>query len=276
MVDVTGCAVCSRRARPVTRLTVLDTRHVDVCRQPARRDRRVARRALRLDDMRRVVEQRPGHDRLGHRHRRQLRTRQLVAFETRYEQRFQREALPLAVFRMFVLLATDGSRPVQIGRLRQVVARLDAQVPIRDVVWFDDLLAEGAAQTRFVTLILSALGLVSLIVALLGIYGILAVSVATRTREMGIRIALGASSRTVVRVFLGEALVLGVVGALAGLVVFLASGRVLTALLVGVESAHVPTLVGVAGPLVLAALGAAYIPALRASRADPLTVIRAD
>ena len=114
----------------------------------------------------------------------------------------------------------------------------------------------------------------SLTLAAIGIYGVMAYSVNQRTREMGIRMALGASRRDVLRLVVGHGLRLTAIGAAVGLAASLAASRLVSSLLFGVSATDVVTFVTVPVVLIAAALGASYLPALRATRIDPIVALR--
>jgi len=114
----------------------------------------------------------------------------------------------------------------------------------------------------------------SLTLAVIGVYGVMAYSVSQRTRELGIRMALGASRWEVLRLIIGHGLRLTALGVGVGLIVALASSRLITTLLFDVSATDVVTFVTVPVVLAAAALGASYLPALRATRIDPMVALR--
>jgi predicted permease len=159
--------------------------------------------------------------------------------------------------------------------LRKVVSSIDPLLPLFDVQTMDDVLSQSTATRRFNTMLLSLLGLTGLILAAIGIYGVIAFFVTQRTHEIGVRVALGASTRSVVRMVVGQALVLAIIGvALGGISAFWAT-RVLANMLFAV-GARDPIAYAVAALLLLVvALGAAWLPARRAARVDPMTALGA-
>ena len=140
----------------------------------------------------------------------------------------------------------------------------------------DDLLAAPMARPRLSAWLLSGFGAVALLLAMLGLYGVMASVVREQTREIGVRMALGATPGRVRRDVLGRALVVCVVGAVVGVAVALASSRLYTTLLFEVSPMDPVTFTVVAGVLSAAAVGACYLPARRATRADPIAVLRRD
>jgi len=142
------------------------------------------------------------------------------------------------------------------------------------VVAFDQILAREASPKRFNTGLLSLLALLALLLAAIGIYGVLAYSVAQRTREVGLRMALGAARGDVLRLFVGQGMKLVLAGLAIGLVGSFALTRLMTSLLFGVKPTDSVTFISVAVALVAAALPACYLPARRAAKVDPLTALR--
>jgi len=167
---------------------------------------------------------------------------------------------------------------VQPDRVANAVARalhdVDADQPAADIRTVDQLAGEWTAQPRMVTALLGAFALLALVLAALGIYGVLAYSVAQRRREIGIRVALGAPRSTVLRLVIGDGGRLALIGIGAGIIAAFALTRLLTTLLYGVQPTDIPTFL--AGALVLAStsLLACYIPARRATRVNPIEVLK--
>jgi putative ABC transport system permease protein len=125
-------------------------------------------------------------------------------------------------------------------------------------------------------LLLASFALVAVMLAAIGIYGLLAYVVTQRTAEIGVRLAMGATPRDVVGLFVREGAALTIVGVVAGLAGALAAARALTTLLFGVTATDPVTFIVVASVLMTVALAASYIPARRAARVDPMTALRAD
>ena len=138
------------------------------------------------------------------------------------------------------------------------------------------LLSDTLAARRFTTTLLTLFGVAALVLATLGIYGVIAVATAQRTREIGLRQAMGAEPRHVVGMVVRGAIGLAGAGVLTGLVASLLVSRSLNSLLVDVAPFDVATLAGVLVLLFLVAAGAAYVPARRAARVDPLAALRMD
>jgi putative ABC transport system permease protein len=153
---------------------------------------------------------------------------------------------------------------------------LDKDLPVSEVATFDQLLAREASPMRLNTGLLSLLALLALLLAAIGIYGVLAYSVAQRTREIGLRMALGADRGNVIRLFVGQGLKLVLAGLAIGLIGSFALTRLMTSLLFGVKPTDAVTFVSVAVALIAAALPACYLPARRATKVDPLTALRCE
>jgi len=160
--------------------------------------------------------------------------------------------------------------------VRRVVGAVEPGDVIYNVSTFDEILATSLAPRRVAMTLLGAFAVLALVLACVGLYGVIAYLVNQRTHEIGIRIALGAPSAQVVRLVLDEGLRMAVAGAALGILVALGLTRLMAAQLFGV-TAHDPLTFGaVALLLVVVALAACYFPARRATRVDPATALRAN
>jgi hypothetical protein len=173
-----------------------------------------------------------------------------------------------------VVRSNTGSVTSLVPSLRAAVRAVDAELAVAKLRTVDDLLAAAVARQRFNALMLSIFALVALTLASVGLYGVMSYLVAQRTRELGIRIALGGSPGAVRRVVVRESLLIAVTGLVVGLAVSLALSRVLRGLLFGVPSTDVVTYAGVSTLLLVVALIASYGPARRATRIDPVVALR--
>lgn len=162
-------------------------------------------------------------------------------------------------------------------RVRAIVRAMDPLIPVLNVSTLDDRVSRSMAPERFRAILIGALAALALILALLGIYGLVAWGVGRRTREIGIRMALGEAATHVCLHVMGDALRLGALGVTIGALLALAAGRYLEAFVAGNVRARDPLTIAAAMLvfLVVTAL-AAWIPARRASRVDPLTAIRTE
>jgi putative ABC transport system permease protein len=174
----------------------------------------------------------------------------------------------------FVLLATSRDRNGLIAEVRREVAAIDPEQPIYGVATFDEIVADSFGQPRFRATLLGGFGLLALALAAIGIYGVMAYSVAQRTREIGIRMALGAAAGDVLGLVLRQAVRLSVIAVVAGLAGSAALSRGLASLLYGVRPVDPVTFAGVAMLLVGVAGLAAWVPARRAARVDPIAALR--
>jgi putative ABC transport system permease protein len=151
---------------------------------------------------------------------------------------------------------------------------LDKDLPISELATFEQILSREASPRRLNTGLLSLLALLALLLAASGIYGVLAYSVAQRTREVGVRMALGAARSDVLSLFVAQGMKLVLAGLAIGLLGAFVLTRLLTSLLFGVKPTDALTFICVAVALIAAALPACYLPARRATKVDPLVALR--
>jgi len=178
-------------------------------------------------------------------------------------------------FFTLVIKHSGDAAPI-LASARRALHDIDPTVPITNVQSMEEVVSTATAPARWSTTLLGAFAGVALITAVLGVFGLLSYTVTQRARELGIRIALGASSGGVQRLVLSHGLVLVAVGLVVGLAGALALTRFMQSLLYGVTPTDPITFVGVSGLLVLAAASASLIPARRATRIDPITALRAE
>jgi predicted permease len=177
---------------------------------------------------------------------------------------------------MWLVVRTDLGAAAVAPLLRERVWRLDPALPVEEVTPLRALLGTALAEPRFNASLLALFAGAALLLAAVGIYGILAYTVAQRTREIGVRLALGAAKGHVVRQVVGQGLRVAAAGVVLGTAGALALGRVLGALLQGVSGHDPAVLGGVALVLVSVAAAAAWLPARRASRIAPTVALRAE
>ncbi|HKW61445.1 MAG TPA: ABC transporter permease [Candidatus Acidoferrum sp.] len=175
---------------------------------------------------------------------------------------------------MDIVVRTDRSPEALLPALRQRVHELDAELALANVRTMEDWLSNSAAQPRLNTTLLSVFAFVALLIASIGIYGVLAYSVSQRTREIGVRMALGAPPLGVLRLFVGEGMKVALIGIGSGMLGGLALGRTVSSLVFGVPVRDPITFLLVSFALGSVALAACAIPALRASRVDPIVALR--
>ena len=175
-----------------------------------------------------------------------------------------------------IVLRTEGEPARLTGAMRAAVAGLDPDLPVVEVQTMEVALGAWAAERRLTMLLVGIFALLALTLGAVGVYGVMAHLVVQRTREIGIRIALGALPREVLGLVLSQGVRLAVLGIAVGLVVALAATRLLAGLLFGVGPGDPATFLVTAATLGLVATAASLLPALRATHTDPITVIRSD
>ena len=177
-------------------------------------------------------------------------------------------------YAMAVYVRTNGNPAGLTNALRQQVQAVDPNLPLFGERTMDDLVSASLAQRRFAMQIVGLFGVLALFLAAIGIYGVMAYSVTQRTREIGIRLALGASTKSILSWLLGQGMRLTLVGVAVGLVGAFALTRLLRGLLFGIAPTDVRTYIALTLLLALVALLACYIPARRATKVDPLVALR--
>jgi predicted permease len=173
------------------------------------------------------------------------------------------------------LVARTATDPqTAIASLRKEIQSLDAALPLYGVKTLTEHMQMPLFATRMAAIVLGSFGLMALVLAAIGIYGVMSYVVAGRIREIGVRMALGARERDVLRLIVGQGMRLALIGLGAGLVMAFLAARLLTSLLYGVSSTDPLTYAAVALLLAGVALAACYIPARRATRVDPMIALR--
>jgi putative ABC transport system permease protein len=158
--------------------------------------------------------------------------------------------------------------------IRGAVQSLDPQQPVYGVRAADELLADSVAQPRFTALLLGGFAVVALVLAVVGVYGVMSYTVGQRAREIAVRMTLGARRSEVARMIVGQAAVYVIVGVIVGLAGALAGTRLMTGLLFGVAATDPTTLLSAAAVVIVTSLAASSIPAIRAARTMPVAVLR--
>jgi putative ABC transport system permease protein len=186
-----------------------------------------------------------------------------------------RTQLPIHV--MSIVVRTSVSNPNALtNSIRKELAAMDATIPLTSVRVFEDYISRSLARPRFNTLLLSIFAGTALVLTAIGIYGVLAYSVAQRTSEIGIRIALGAGKSSIFRLIVGQAMTLVGISLVIGLAGAFAATRLLNSLLFGVGPSDPVTFAGIVILVSAVAFIAAWIPARRATRVDPIVALRAE
>jgi predicted permease len=182
------------------------------------------------------------------------------------------------IFRVKVNLVAriEGDPQVMIKRIEDAVRTVDAQQTFTAAFTLDDAVGEAVARPRLLTVLLGLFGAMGLVLGALGIYGVLAYLVTQRTREIGVRVALGARPSAVLGMIVGRGLRLAGLGVLIGVAAALALTRVMQGVLYGVTPTDPLTFAGVAVALLVVAGAASWIPARRATKVDPLVALRAE
>ncbi|NIN73020.1 MAG: FtsX-like permease family protein [Gemmatimonadetes bacterium] len=182
----------------------------------------------------------------------------------------QRETLGWLTF--YVRTAVEPSSVLRA--IPDVVRRLDANLPVQDLKALDQQVRENVVLDRLITMLSAAFAVLATLLAAIGLYGVLAYTVAQRTGEFGVRMALGADSRRVRRMVLWQVGRMTIIGGVLGIVAGLLLGRAARSLLFGLEGNDPLVIAAVAILLSGVAMGAGYVPALRASRVDPMKALR--
>jgi putative ABC transport system permease protein len=173
-----------------------------------------------------------------------------------------------------VVLRTAGDPLSFVSVVRSKIAGIDSELPIYEVKPLNIVINESIVGIAYVAAMMAAIGIIALVLASVGVYGVMSYSVSERTHEMGIRMAMGASSSAVYRLVIGNGMLLTGMGIAVGLPLAFGLARALSSLLFGVQAADPFAFIGL--PLILAAVAglASYLPARRAVRVDPLTALR--
>jgi len=177
---------------------------------------------------------------------------------------------------MTVLLETSVPPTSLVESARAQVYAIDPNLPLSNVNTLDGILARSVSQQRFYMLLLAIFAGVALVLAAIGIFGVLSYAVSQRTREIGIRLALGAQTRAVIGLVVRQAMLLVAVGVASGTLLGLFVSQTMTKMLFDVAPTDPTTFASVAAVLAGVALFAAYIPARRATRVDPIVALRSE
>jgi ABC-type antimicrobial peptide transport system permease subunit len=177
---------------------------------------------------------------------------------------------------MTFAVKTRSARAGITPSLRRAVQSVDQNLPLTDVRTQEEQIDELLMNERIFADLSTGFGILALVLACIGIYGLMAYSVSRRTNEIGIRMALGARSEQVLRMVLSEAVWMTAAGLVIGLGGAVALGRLIASQLYGLKAWDPPTLVASAALLILVALGASWVPAHRAASVDPVAALKAE
>jgi putative ABC transport system permease protein len=175
---------------------------------------------------------------------------------------------------MTLIVRADAPPENLINSIRQTVQSIDPDQPVRRAQTLQAAIARTVAPLRFVTALLSLFAGLALTLAIIGIYGVMSYAVAQRTQEIGIRMALGAQYHDVLKLVMGQGVILTLVGISLGLVCAVALTRVMASLLFEVKATDATMLAVVSISQAIIAMVACYVPARRAARVDPLVALR--
>ncbi|MFN0105918.1 MAG: FtsX-like permease family protein, partial [Bryobacteraceae bacterium] len=175
---------------------------------------------------------------------------------------------------IYLLVKTPGDPRTIVGAVRAQIFRLDPTLPVAQVRLMSEVIDAATTRPRFLTVLLSLFSLIALALAAVGIYGVMAYTVAQRTQEFGIRMAIGAGSSDVLWMVLSQGMRIGLIGVGFGAAGAFALTRLLRQLLFGIDSFDPATFVITAALLTVVILAACYVPARRATRVDPIVALR--
>ena len=173
-----------------------------------------------------------------------------------------------------VMLRTAGEPAAMTDTVRQALQQVDADVPMTEITTQSEQVDNGFAQERLFALAYSLFGVLALVLACIGLFGLMSYSVSRRINEIGIRMALAAQQAGVVAMVLRESMLMVAIGAIIGLGGALAGGRFVERVLYGLSTTDTLTIAGAIGATILASLMAGYLPARRAARVDPMVALR--
>jgi putative ABC transport system permease protein len=175
---------------------------------------------------------------------------------------------------MSLVVHTEGDPSALRNTVLTTVRRINPNIPVYRVKTITEQIESALSPDRLMALLLAIFGGVALLLASVGVYGVVSYAVSQRTREIGIRMALGATKTNVLRLVLREGMVMTAAGVIVGLAAALALTRLISSLLFGLTATDVTTFSLITAALLLIALIACYIPARRATKVDPLVALR--
>jgi predicted permease len=201
------------------------------------------------------------------------------AIEAQFDYPFMQlpeKLMPLAADAVAVVLRTEGDPAGVMASVRRAVAEIDSREVIYNVQTMNEVVSNSFAARRLSMMLLGVFAALALVLACVGIYGVISYLVGQRTHEIGVRMALGAQQNDVLRLIIGHGARMALVGVAVGIVAAMGLTRLMANQLFGVSPHDPITFVGVAGLLIIVAVAACYIPARRAMRVDPIIALRCD
>jgi predicted permease len=201
------------------------------------------------------------------------------AIEAQFDYPFMQlpeKLMPLAADAVAVVLRTEGDPTGVMASVRRAVAEIDSREVIYNVQTMNEVVSNSFAARRLSMMLLGVFAALALVLACVGIYGVISYLVGQRTHEIGVRMALGAQQNDVLRLIIGHGARMALVGVAVGIVAAMGLTRLMANQLFGVSPHDPITFVGVAGLLIIVAVAACYIPARRAMRVDPIIALRCD
>lgn len=180
------------------------------------------------------------------------------------------------VLDLTLLVRRNGNATELAPALRKIMRELDKDLPIYDVQSMAAYRHDRGSESRLGSTLLAVFGSLALLLATIGVYAVMAFSVGQRAREIGVRVALGAASTNILRLFVGEGIRLAGIGLVVGIVLSLGVAKLLSSLFLGLRVSDTITFAAGAGVLALAAVLASWIPARRAARVDPMVALRSE
>ena len=181
----------------------------------------------------------------------------------------------LGVWRSMTVVARTSSSPISLaGAIKSVVQAIDKDLPVARIQTMEQVLSNSVSQPRFTMLLLAVFAVLALALAAVGVYGVVSFSVAQRTHEFGIRMALGADARDVMKLVIREGLIIVSIGVTIGLALAFIATRLIASFLYGVSPSDPLTFLAISLLLVGVALGACFVPGRRATKVDPMEALR--
>ena len=175
---------------------------------------------------------------------------------------------------MVLLVRTKADPTSLIAAVRNEVLAVDKDQPVYEIKTVEDAIAETVVLPRYTAVLLSVFAAIALLLAAVGLYGVMSYAVTQRTHEIGIRMALGAAPRDVLKLIVGQGLSLALIGLAIGVVAAFSLTRLMSSLLYGVSSTDAATFLLISGLLTAVALAACAVPARRATKVDPMVALR--